>query len=64
MVDNDKERPLFYMLNLLRSNSPSPSSRIPSKDSKYFFNTFSVLIMQYQYLKKEDPAEAAGNSVI
>ena len=52
------------MLNLLRSNSPSPSSRIPSKDSKYFFNTFSVLIMQYQYLKKEDPAEAAGNSVI
>lgn len=62
VVENDKERPLFYMLNLLRNNFPSPSSRIPSKDSKYFFNTFSVLIMQYQALQKENPAGAAGGS--
>ena len=45
VVHNDKERPLFYMMNLLRDNSPSPNSRIPSKDSKYYFSTFSALIM-------------------
>ena len=50
------------MMNLLRSNSPSPNSRIPSKDSKYYFSTFSALIMQYQYLQKENLVGAETGS--
>ena len=45
VTENQGMRPLFYMIRLLRNNFPHPESRIPTKESAYFFSLLSALIL-------------------
>ena len=45
VTENEGLRPLFFMIKLLQNNFPHPDSRIPTKESGYFFSLLSALIL-------------------